>query len=402
MVAKTKGNVKNQYRVKNPAKQEKPTENQKAVTITESGPKNSLARVDGYGQTDSTIPTNFYSTISKYADSFFGSFDSKGFLPDFKSFDLTSLKGIVEAGKKVASIDIEAIKHRVEESVLGGRSIESLLNLPKQFKEDAFGTLAGLVGNTTIAGANIGRVLRDTKMSYADAMGIYNMVKNGDWTSFSGIVNSLGALQNANTNSLLGKLVGGYIDIQATSAFLGSLVRTASQFGNTALIKEIMNKFQDKREGRRYLNATLYGCCVGSDIPTINYILDYIGEHVVSGNNPILVRWILQHYQLDGMYQPSKIVEYKDRLVKLLNRVDPEWYFTYQDNEKITKLEPFQWCSKDAQWLLSYVGEQDTYDFTTEFMIAKSYPEQDIKQLVMRTYKDIAFKDRPLDPRYKR
>lgn len=392
----------NQYRTKNLVKVRKPIENQKATTITEFGPNDSLARVDGYGQTSSTIPTTFYSAISKYADSFFDSYKSSGFLNGEKSFNLKSLQGIIQFGKQLASVDIDAMKKRIEDSVLGGRSIESLLNLPDQFKKDALGTLADLTGNMSIAGVNVGQLLRDTKMSYADAVGIYNLVKNGDWTSFSGIVNSLQAFQNASTKSPLGQIIGAYVDIQATSAFLGSLVKTASKFGNSALVKQIMDKFQDKKDGRKYLNATLYGCCVNSDLPTINYIFDYIGDNAVSSNNPLAVKWIAEHYQLDGLYTPDKIKEYKKRLIDTLNRADPEWYYTYQNGEKITKLEPFQHCSKNAQWLLSFVGEDDPYDFTTEFMIAKSYQEQDIKQLVMRNYKDIAFKDRPFDPRYKR
>nr|DAF35148.1 MAG TPA: Putative virion structural protein [Bacteriophage sp.] len=391
-----------QYRTKNKVKVRKPVPTQKATTITEFGPNDSLARVDGYGQTSSTIPTDFYSAISKYSDSFFDSYTSGGLLNGEKTFNLKSLKGLVQFGNKIAEFDLDKIKKRVEDTVLGGRSIESILNLPEQFKNDALGTIAGLAGNTSIAGRNVGEILRKTQMTYRDAMGVYNLVKRGDWTTFSGIVNSLGAFTNATTNSNLGELLKGYVDIQATSAFLGSLVKTASKLGNASLTKMIMDKFQDKREGRRYLNATLYNCCLNSDLPTIDYIFDYAGDQASHGNNPMAVKWLLENYNRDGLYTPDKVGEYRQRLIDILNRADPQWYYTYQNGTKITRLDAFQGISKDARSLLSFLENKTEHDFTTELMIANHYPEQDMKQMVMRMYEDITFKDRPLDPRYKR
>ena len=382
-MAKSKGKGKGgsktgQPKISNAVKQQAPSETQKALSIVEQGPRDNTIREDGYGGNVGPGSTSFYSSISNYTDDFFNSFKGKGgLIPDFKSFNLTSLAGIKDAFNKVAHLDVKKIKSDFEHSVLGAKSI---------------------------GGVNVGEWAKKAGMSYKEALGMYNMVKNNDWTSFQGIMNGLEVIGRTELASPLGKLVNGFIDITATSAFLGSLAREAVKLGNQPLVKEVMKYFKDKRHGKKHLNAAMYGAAVASDMANMDYILEYVGSDETRSNNPILIRWILQHYSLDGLYRADKIDEYRDRLINLLNKVDPEWYYEMRDGEKVTKLEPFLWATHDAIKLFLHqpANGDKTYDFQTEIMIAKAYPVQDIKQMIMRQYSEIAYKDRPLDPRKKR
>ena len=409
-MAKSKGKGKDgsktgQPKVTNAVKQQAPSETQKALSIVEQGPRDNTVREDGYGGNVGSGSTSFYSSISNYTDDFFNSFKGKGgLIPDFKSFNLTSLAGIKDAFNKVAHLDVNKIKSDFEHSVLGGRSIESIMALPKKLKENPFGTVEEFFGAKSIGGVNVGEWAKKAGMSYKEALGMYNMVKNNDWTSFQGIMNGLEVIGRTELASPLGKLVNGFIDITATSAFLGSLAREAVKLGNQPLVKEVMKYFKDKRHGKKHLNAAMYGAAVASDMANMDYILEYVGSDETRSNNPILIRWILQHYSLDGLYRADKIDEYRDRLINLLNKVDPEWYYEMRDGEKVTKLEPFLWATHDAIKLFLHqpANGDKTYDFQTEIMIAKVYPVQDIKQMIMRQYSEIAYKDRPLDPRKKR
>lgn len=400
MAKSTKGG----QRVVNPVQQEAPSDGQRALTIVEQGPRSDISRVDGYGGLVEPSGTSYYNNVSNYMDDFFKSFTSKnGLIPDLGGFNLTSLSGLKDAFNKIKSINPSELKKRFETSVLGGRSVESIMALPKAIKNNPFGTLSKELGGVNLGGFDVGKFVKDAGMSYREAMGMYNLVKNNDWSSFAGIVNGLNAIGAAQLNSPLGNIVNGFADITATSAFLGSLAREAVRLGNQPLVNEVMKYFKDRREGKRYLNTAMYGAAVASDMANMDFILDYCGTDETLSNNPILIRWVLQHYQLDGLYNSNQLPQYRERLINLLNKIDPAWYYTEHAGQRVTKLDPFVWASQDALRLLRYnTGESDPYFFTTEIMIAKTYPERDLKQLIMSQYKDIAYKDRPRDPRMRR
>jgi len=174
-MAKTKGKGKGgsktgQPKVSNAVKQQAPSETQKALSIVEQGPRDNTIREDGYGGNVGSGSTSFYSSISNYTDDFFNSFKGKGgLIPDFKSFNLTSLAGIKDAFNKVAHLDVNKIKSDFEHSVLGGRSIESIMALPKKLKENPFGTVEEFFGAKSIGGVNVGEWAKKAGMSYKEA-----------------------------------------------------------------------------------------------------------------------------------------------------------------------------------------------------------------------------------------
>lgn len=396
MVAK---NAKAGTRVKNPVKQQAPSETKKIASIVEQGPNDKLARLDGYGETKA-VPTSFYDSMSKYTDSLFDSM--QGMIPDLTKFDLKSLKGLKDFANEVAKFDPNELKKRIEKDVLGGRSFESLMDLPNQIKKDAVGTLTNLVGDTKIGGLDVKNIIQAAGSSYKDAMAMYNLVQNGDWKSFNGIVNSLQNVLGGVARTPLGDMLNKFVDIQATSAFIGSLARYAMKIGHSPLVQKISELFQNKRHGREAFNAGVYGAAVNSDLSMLDILIGFNGSDNIMTNNPLAIRWILSHYKIDGLYTSDKIVEYRNRLIDILDRLDANWDKTIQHGVVVTKLEPFNWATKDALQLLKYEDPNSDRNYLTECLIAKSYPTQDMKQMVMKLYKDIAFKDRPFDPRIRR
>lgn len=375
----------------------KPHDTKIASTIVEQGPRDDLTRVDGYGKQNGPGKTSFDTVVSKYTDDLMKGYRSLSESLGLGGLDLKSLKGMEGLKNIVKEFDPDKIKKRIETNLLGGRSMESIVGLAKDFKRDAVGTLAKVSSGTSIGGMDLGNLIKTGQMSYKEAVGIHNMVKNGDWESLAGISRGLSALGGTKLGSILKPLV----DLQATSAFLGEMMNKASRLGVPGLIEDISGLFKSKRDRNRALSLASINAAMRADMLMMRAIIDILGANELRNNNPHVIKWVLENYRFDVAYNTSKAKEYRTTLLKLLNDIDPEWYFTYINNEKITKLDPFVKVSKDAKILLTMKDQEDGLDFTNEILIARDFPESNIKLMIAKQYKDIRYKNMPLDPRRK-
>lgn len=369
-----------------------------ATTIVEQGPRDDQARVDAYGAHIGPLQTQFNSTIDKYTDSIYASY-VKGFsLLNVPTLNLKTLKGLSKINSIIKDVkgNIDSFLDRIQNNVLGGRSIQSILSLPAEFKKDAFGTFEKLVGGNQMFGTDIAKMVRDGKMLYEDGMKTYKMVKNGDWKSLDGIAKTLTAIGGTE----LGKLASGILDLQAVGTMLGEIVKSAAELGNHELIKEVSALFKSSKHRNSAMNTVVYTAALKGDTQTLEAIIKVLGGIETNRNNPKTIQYLLNAYRLDPFYSPDKNKEYRDRLFNLLNQLDPNWYYEMINGVKVTKLEPFQYMSNDCLSLFKYF-EPNEDDLLTEAMIAKEYKAVDIKQLTMAFYNDITFKNRPLDPREK-
>lgn len=389
-MAKKSGKIANVPQVK------KPGELKLAQTIVEQGPRDDQARVDGYGQHVGPLQTQFNLSLDKYADDLYSSYRSLASALGLPSLNLSNLTGLNKINKIIKDLNPDALIKRFEQGVLGGRSLNSILELPEKFRRDALGTLADLTGNTSLAGMNIGQMIRAGKMTYDEAVKLHQMVKNGDWLSLSGITK---ALESMGQNELVG-LVKDITDVQAVGSFLGQLVKTAGQLGNSSLVKELSKLFENNRDRNAAMSSIVYSAAMRSDLQTIDAVIKILGGMETLSKNPNAINLILKSYNLDPFYTPSTAKEYRQRLMAVLNQLDPDWCYDYINGQRITKLEPFSYMSNDAKKVFRY-PDSDEPDFFTEILIAGQYKPVDAKQLAMTFYKDITFKNRPLDPRQK-
>lgn len=369
-----------------------------ATTIIEQGPRDDQARVDAYGTHIGPLTSQFKGTLDKYTDNLYASYVS-GFSALNKSpLNLHTLKGLDKINGVIKDVkkNIDNFLDRIQNNVLGGRSIQSILALPAEFKKDAFGTFQKLVGGNPIFGTNIGKLVRDGKMLYDEGMKTYKMIKNGDWKSLDGIAKTLTAIGGTE----LGRLASGILDVQAIGTMLGEIVKTAASIGNHDIIKEVVSLFKSSKHRNSAMNSVVYTAALKGDIQTLDAIIKVLGGIETNKNNPKTIQYLLTAYRLDPFYTPDKNKEYRKRLFDLLNQLDPNWYYEIIDGVKVTKLEPFQYMSQDCLALFKYFDE-DEENLLIEAIIAKEYKPVDIKQLTMTFYKDITFKNRPLDPRQK-
>lgn len=366
-------------------KVKKPVTTTKAITIVEGGPRDEQSRVDGYGGHIGPLTTQYKHALSKFADDFYGSYNSMGNLFGFPKLDLASLKNmspIKGISKVLDALNPNKLLNRFESLI--GRPLQSIAGLYQDFKNDALGTLTKLTGNINIGGLNIGAMIRTGKMLYEDGVRVYNMVKSGDWSSLKGIADGLAKLGGTG----IGQLLKPIIDLEATSALLSTFMTRAAELGDHVLVKKIMEMFGSKKHRNGALGAIVYNSAGRSDIYTLDAIVKVLGGAELYGSYPQVIRRLLENYRLEPFYLPEKLGEHKQRLVDLLYSIDKDWLYTEQGGERITKLEVFGYMSKDAILVMS---DPSGIDFTTELMIAKKYPAEDIKTMQKRMYQHLVF-----------
>lgn len=378
---------------------EKPSDNNLATTLVQRGPKDAVTRKDGYGEHVGPLTTQFNSVLNKYIDDTAVSYKSLTAALGLPSINLTNLSGLQKFKAMVDNLHPDKLMKRMEDNVLGGRSLKSIVStgttVYKAFKEDAVGALANLSSGVNIGGLNLGAAIKTGRLAYNDARKIHQIVKNGDFSSLGGIIKTLDSIGN---NSLA-KAFKDIIDVHAVSAFLGSTLKTITAWGDTDLVKAVMAMFKDKKQRNAALSLSLVNAVSRSDISMIRMIIESIGKDALS-NYPKIIMMILQSYRFESFASPSDKLNLRRELLDLLNLIDKDWAWGYIAGKKVTKLEPFMNISSDAKSLLR-MELNDGYNFTTEIEVARGYIAVDLKQLSMTMYKDITFKNRPLDPRLK-
>lgn len=375
----------------------------RALTIVEQGPKDDQARVDGYGKKIAINTTNYTDVLNKYADDMFKSYRGLGSALGKNIADLSKLPALQKLSGIVKALNPTNIIGRIENSILGGRSLKSVLQgamqtvkdgkqLYEDFKNDTLGATEKYFGGLNFGGMNLGSMIRSGKMLYEEGRFIRDVVKYNDWGSLSGIIAGLEMIGGTS----IGEALKGVIDLQATSAFLNHMVKEAADAGLLALpgmAKQLKDMFSKHKAGYDAFGTALINAATRGDIKSMDVILDIIGSDINLSKNPRTIETVLMNFSLSPGYDETIALKQRTELLRILNRIDPHWFEEKRGEEWITKLKPFIHASRDARTLLSW-DVPGTRSFKAELMIASSYPIQDIKQLIMKQFTDLKFKDR--------
>lgn len=392
-----------------------PKNTRKALTIVEQGPGGAAGRVSAYKQSDQIDTTSYSHTISKYSDDLMKSFvemnhaieNKKGKLKDLlkKGKGLFGkLKGFLEKMKP------SNLLKSFEDKFLGGRSLKGIIKtvtstvkdarqMYKDFKQNGLGALAKYTEGLNIGGFNIGAMVAEGAMLYNDGRRMYQIVKNGDWKSVTGILENLNGLGMGP----IGQMLSPIIDFQATSAFIGGFFKDIADsgiLGIPGMVKEFKNMFKNNsREFRAAAAVGLINAATRGDMGTMQEILNLSSLLGDKSRIPLAIKTILANYKLDPLYSPRDAKQYQRELYTLLGRIEKNWWLDKSGNAnnsgmQVTKLEYFTQVSKDAQLLLSMGGNFPS--FQQELMIASSYQSQNIIRLVEASIKEVVIERKRL------
>lgn len=299
--------------------------------------------------------TNLDTLFKQGSKAFGGKFDKFLSKFDLKNLGINKdqIKNLIDNGKRIA----DAAKHGME--------------VYQQFKE----------GNYSMVLDNMRGVLGDGLVDMGKyGLGVRDLVQNADFHSLAGIMSF--------TKELTGIDMADALGINDLQAKMGSLVSLAQKYGGA----DIINKLQEKLFGQQFGGGLYPGLdkalahglawnATFSQVDTIDEILKIIDGRMAGEVNPDLIIRILENYRLPTNWKEDTLEQEKIRLLRIFDKVDPQWNSAVINGIRHYKTHPWQRLSEDAKTLFA---NDETYGLMVA--ISPTYPEIGLKDALNQTY----------------
>lgn len=348
-----------------------------ADSVFMKGADPDLSVVDSYGRTPKEINVQLKNSaqlnIQHYLDNFSGGLGGllgglnldRGFLSGvgggLKKFEST-IKDAVKKGQDLAKQG-QDIYDRVGKPLM--QSYNSIMQIREDIKQDALGALSKFAGG--LGDGGLGGLI-------SDGVNIYRVAKETDFKDLGSLLNGVSKLTGTD-------LLGKYIDIQAEVAWASAFVREAMNLGNHEAITALRKMVGGSKYFKDTVATQVQYTAQGGDIDTLEEVLHILDGRMILAKNPNIINDILKNYKLPDNYKYDDFQKYRQQIVTVLMRIDPNWDQEVFNGEVVTKTEPWIAASADTKKLF---GELDKYDQVIH--IAGSYPEMTTVQALRSTY----------------
>lgn len=255
------------------------------------------------------------------------------------------------------------------------------------------GRLGGSIGDVVSAAKAGVDFYKDVKehgiyslQKYGGAFGanISNYIQDGFTLYEVGKAAKAGDLQGllgAATKFMGGEGLGKFLDLQAEAAWIGAIVNKAHQLGIPSIIDKIRSKVKDAQAYRRSLARNVRYSALSGDTKMLDLITQILEGKSILGENPDFIELYLSKYSLPEKYDFKKFDEYRNKVLDILYRVDPNWDKTVFNNEWVYKTAPWMNASNDAKLLFRGTEWEESY------LLAPDYKTQRVQDLLKKTYK---------------
>ena len=119
------------------------------------------------------------------------------------------------------------------------------------------------------------------------------------------------------------------------------------------------------------------------DISTVNILAHYLSFSDVSSMYPDAAHAIARGYRLPRQ-QRADLIEQYGSLTKAMGNVDP-WWNRHPAKEEVTRLDRLNHASQDTLQVLANTPDSE---FVEQAMIAQSYPQKSVQELLKEQYPD--------------
>lgn len=164
-----------------------------------------------------------------------------------------------------------------------------------------------------------------------------------NFTNFTAALNSVNP-QVANFVNTLG--------LGEELALLRSVVNQATALEIPGLIDLIIDDVKDEGTQKAVLAQVLPDAVELCNTELLDVTIDILGAEVVRGMYPTIVSDILKGYKDSADTTLLSISEKGVELFKILEKVDPEWAYTYRSETKIVNLDIFKNMSEASKQIL--------------------------------------------------
>lgn len=173
------------------------------------------------------------------------------------------------------------------------------------------------------------------------------------------------------------------INIEAEAAILGGLTSQLIRYGIPDLIDDVMEQSASDAAIKKAYQYVSTDSIVGTDLATINRVIDKIGLAAYLEVNPNPIRNILNSFFFGTDDTIDKWPAKRVLLLSTLNRIDPHWQEYNRNGTYVKDLNAFTLASTDAKKLLQMADPEAMLS-----MVAPSFLSTGVSSVVKSLYPD--------------
>ena len=331
-------------------------------------PEDQTKVVDAYNEVDPGLRTSLSEKVTSFASGLDGVFDKT----------VSIAKGVGEK-LRLDTIDLPSALKRVQGALKGSRS--DILKIASSTEKLIMGELTGTDKSTNYV-KTVTDVARGLELMVGDGKQVIDSFKNGGYNQVSSMVGFIADL----TNSPYLKV----FDLGAEAAILRGVLEEVSAWGIPDLIDKVLKDQPDrtkyaviKRSAERisasssldvllaYANtqsSVQTGCQIGTgpgntmpdpnnpggpaiEVPCIPTYQN-LGANALNAATPDFATRVLSNFAFVAGVTVGDYPSQLDKLVRLMNMLKPDWFFTSRNGATIWNLGPMGTASEDAVTLL--------------------------------------------------
>lgn len=336
-----------------------------ANTTFNGGPSDNLEAVDVYGVRDNTRRNNYQSENSAFTDSLTNALGkAKEYGKDVqrriqeKEIDPKTAAETVQKALGGSRPAMDKVGEDVSHIILGDIESGSQLNIP--------GSDGNFYRAYKIVEKNLTENTEDaTELFDVDAdtvQGVFDMISD---------VTGNPAVRGSNMG--------------AHAAVLHGAIEKMAEWGVPDLIDKTLKKIEDKQLRREVARRSATKLVRAGNIDMVESAIKNVGASALVAENPQLPQQVLQLYKFKKATTPADYPTLLTQLVWVMDRLQPNWFWTQRGSTAVWNLATMTRISDDARELLC-----SNPDYRTPALISQHYPPRSVAAVIRNMYPNIA------------
>lgn len=295
-----------------------------------------------------------------------------------------SVKGVYSSGVKTIQNNPNSIRDLVALTQAAQKGTTDKFSLLKRGLSALGSSVPGVIGS-------ISTTLQD---KIATTFGLSDQTRQAMQMTInqvSKVVTSSNPTNLTDLASLLNGITGNSkyakaLNLEAEAALFSTVLDTALTYGLTNIVDDVITQASDKYVSASALKFVSSSVISGSDLTTINKIIDEIGVEQFLVNNPDAIKDIISSYRFSSDTTVASYAAKLSELTTTLARINTNWYQYQRNGVWVPNLTVMSEASSNALTLF-YLNET----YRTMALTAPAYPVAEVSTIQAMLYPNNAF-----------